>query len=344
MEMPVLLSQNATKSAANLMNEMSRLFFLARAIHVVAEFDIADHIGDGVTSITNLSKCTGTDASSLNRLLRFLSSYAIFLEVEPGEFRNTDLSNVMRQDHSDSIRPLLRRFGEEFWASVGQMEHSIITGNPTFERVVGMSRFEYMKNNPDLQKRFDEGMAKMSETEDSAIAGAYDFQHFRQIVDVGGGRGGLLAQILTRTPNARGVLFDQPQVLAQSILLNESSLSERCELIGGDFFQFVPSGGDCYIMKDVLHDFNDDQCVTILSNCRNAVSPGGRIIIAGRDLPTSLSEPHLNLIMDVHMMTLHGGRERTLPEWISVIHRAGLQYSKSYHTDVNFTLVEAITE
>ena len=250
----------------------------------------------------------------------------------------------MRQGHPDSIRQLLRRFGEEYWASFGLMEHSIITGNPAFDRVVGMPRFEYMKNNPDLQKRFDEGMAKRSETDDSGIAGAYDFQRHRQIVDVGGGRGGLLAQILTRTPNARGVLFDQSQVLAQSTLLNERNLSERCELIGGDFFQFVPSGGDCYILKGVLHDFNDDQCVTILSNCRNAASPGGRIIIADRNLPSSLSAPHPNLIMDVHMMTLHGGRERTLPEWISVLRRAGLQYSKSYQTDVYYTLVEAITE
>jgi hypothetical protein len=200
--------------------------------------------------------------------------------------------------------------------------------------------FQYLKSNEDIQKRFDEAMARISDTDDAAIASAYDFARFERIVDVGGGRGGLLVQILERAPDAVGVLFEQPQVVEVATRLDEADLLHRSEKIGGDFFEMVPDGADCYVIKGVLHDFDDDQCVAILSNCRKALSDGGCVLIANQDLPASIDGPHPNLTMDVQMMTLLHGRERSAHEWSNLFQQSGLKLGDAIQTDVGFTLVE----
>ena len=170
------------------MDELSRLCFISRAIHVAAELAIADHLGEGITEIAELSERTDTHTQSLERLMKFLASYGIFREVKSGGFAETELSEVLRTDHPNSIRPTMRQFRDEWWSAVGQLEYSIKTGKPAFDNIFGMPVFEYRKDNPDLQKRFDEGMARISKVDDTAIAAAYDFTRFRRIVDVGGGR------------------------------------------------------------------------------------------------------------------------------------------------------------
>ncbi len=341
MEIPALLSRDAGQSAARLIDEMSRLYYVSRAIHVVAELGLADHLGDEPLSPRDLAEITGTNAAALTRLLRFLSAYGIFQEIPAGKFSHTVLSSVFRQDHPNSVRATLRRIGEFWWSAVGDLEHSIRTGESAFNHVHGVPFFQFLKENPDIQERFDEAMARVSDADDAAIAAAYDFKQFHRIVDVGGGRGGLLAQILLSAPDASGILFDQPQVIEQATRLEESGLSDRTELVGGDFFDSVPKGGDCYVIKGVLHDFDDDQCVTIISNCRKAMNANGRVVISNQDLPSPIEGPHPNLTMDIQMMTLLSGRERSETEWAELFRRSGLKLIGSVPTIVGFTLIYA---
>jgi C-methyltransferase len=297
-------------------------------------------LGDEPVGLGDLANKTGANAAALKRLLRFLSAYRVFEERSPDRFCNTTLSSVLRADHPNSVRANLRRMDASWWSAVAALEHSLRTGEAAFTHVHGMPFFQYLRANPEAQKRFDEGMALASDANDAAIAAAYDFKRCRRIVDVGGGRGGLLVQILGRAPEATGVLFEQPQVVEQPTRLQEAGLMERAELVAGDFFQSVPDHGDCYVIKGVLHDFDDQQCIRILTNCRTAMSGDGRVVIANQDLPSPVAGPHPNLTMDIQMMALLGGRERSAAEWSELFRRSGLRLSATSPTDVGFTLIE----
>lgn len=340
MKIPNLLSENAGQSAARLIDEMSRLFYLSRSIHVAADLGIADHLSDEPVDAASLAEKTGTNAAALKRLLRFLSAYQVFEERSPDMFCNTVLSSVLRDDDPRSVRAILRRIGAFWWSAVGDLEHSIRSGEPAFNHVHGVPFFQFLKLHPDIQERFDEAMARISDADDAAIASAYDFTRFDRIVDLGGGRGGLLVWILMRAPDARGVLFEQPQVLKKASRPDEAGLLDRTEKVAGDFFEAVPAGADCYVIKGVLHDFDDDQCVRILSNCRTAMRADGRVVIANQDLPEPIEGPHPNLTMDVQMMTLLGGRERSISEWSELLGTSGLMIADTFETEVGFTLIE----
>ncbi len=340
MKIPDLLSNDAGQSAARVIDEMSRLYYLSRANHVAAELGIADLLGDDPVAPSELAEKTGTDAAALTRLLRFLSAYQVFEERSPARFCNTALSSVLRDDHPQSARANLRRIRAFWWSTMGDLEHSLRTGESAFTHVHGVPFFQYIRTDADIQQRFDEAMARISDSDDTAIASAYDFKRFDRIVDVGGGRGGLLVQILMRAPAASGILFEQPQVLEAATRPDEAGLLDRTRKVAGDFFEAVPDGADCYVIKGVLHDFDDDQCVRILSNCRTAVRADGCVLIANQDLPASIDGPHPNLTMDVQMMTLLGGRERSVSEWSEMFRRSGLKLGNTIETSVGFTLIE----
>lgn len=206
----------------------------------------------------------------------------------------------------------------------------------------GISIFQFIKENEALQNLYDVGMANVSDADDAAIAAAYDFNKFGRIVDVGGGQGGLLARILLAVPKSTGILFDQPQVIERATRLGDSGLSDRSQQIGGDIFDSVPDGSDYYVIKGVLHDFNDDQCVTILSNCRKAMHLEGRVVIANQDLPSPIDGPHPNLTLDINMMTVLNGRERSEDEWSELFLRSGLSLSEAYKTESWFALIDGV--
>lgn len=340
MRKPELLSHNAGHSAARLIDEMSRLYYLSRAIHVAAELEIADHLNDEPVAVDSLAEATGTNGTALKRLLCFLSAYLIFEEREPDRFCNTELSSVLRHDHPQSVRAILRRIRPFWWSAIGELEHSIRTGESAFVHVHGEPFFQHLQGDADIQRRFDEAMARVSDADDAAIASAYDFNRFGRIIDVGGGRGGLLVQILKRAPNAAGVLFEQPQVVDGATRLDDAGLGDRARKVGGNFFESVPHDADCYVIKGVLHDFDDDQCIKILSNCRTAVSADGCVVIANQDLPTPIDGPHPNLTMDIQMMTLLEGRERSISEWSELFRQSGLKLGDTFETGVGFTLIE----
>lgn len=340
MEMPELFSKQAGESAARIVDEMARFYYLSRAIHVAAELGIADHLGEKPAALDAIAANTKIDPASLKRLVRFLSGYGIFEERSPDGFCNTALSAVLRSDHPQSVVASVRRVGDFWWSAVGHMEHSIRTGESAFMHLHGVSFFQYLKEHPETQQRFDIAMARISDADDAAVAAAYDFARFRRIADIGGGRGGLLVQILLRAPAATGILYEQPQVIERATRLKEAGLDARSELIAGDFFVSVPAGCDCYVIKGVLHDFDDETCIKILSNFRKAMPPEGRVVIANADLPERIDGPHPNRTMDIQMMTLLRGRERSLAEWSDLFQRAGLRVAGTFPTNVGFVLVE----
>ena len=259
-----------------------------------------------------------------------------------GSFVHTAFSSVLRDDHPNSKRGGLRRFEQNWWSAVGELEHSIRTGESAFEMSHGISIFQFLKENEALQNLYDVGMANVSDADDAAIAAAYDFNKFGRIVDVGGGQGGLLARILLAAPKSTGILFDQPQVIERATRLGDSGLSDQSQQIGGDIFDSVPDGSDCYVIKGVLHDFNDDQCVTILSNCHKGMHLEGRVVIANQDLPSPIDGPHPNLTLDINMMIVLNGRERSEDECSELFLRSGFSLSEAYKTGSWFALIDGV--
>ena len=340
MDTPELFSKQAGQSPARIVDEMARFYYLSRAIHVAAELEIADHLGESPLALDALAVKTNANAASLMRLVRFLSGYGIFEVRSPEKICNTELSSVLRSDHPNSVSASVRRIGAFWWSAVGHMDHSVRTGESAFTHVHGVSFFQYLKAHPDIQKRFDVAMARISDADDAAVAAAYDFTRFRRIVEVGGGQGGLLVQILKNAPGATGVLFEQAQVLERATRLIDAGLEERSEMVAGDFFKSAPVGADCYVIKGVLHDFDDEDCVKILSNCRKSVTTDGRVLIANLDVPARIDGPHPNQTMDIQMMTLLRGRERTITEWADLFQRSGLSVCDAYRTNLGFVLVE----
>jgi hypothetical protein len=293
-----------------------------QAIHVAAKLALADLVASGPKSIQELAEGTHTHGSSLGRLLRALTSLGIFVEDTTGRYRQTALSDTLRSDHPESIRPSAMMLGAHFvWNPSGALEETVRTGQPSFERLYGAPFFEYMAGHSDDAQVFN---AAMSSSPDyvAAIAGAYEFSKFERIVDVGGGHGRLLAGILFANPRLCGVLYDLPAVVAGASALRQQPLSQRCEIIGGDFFKAVPAGADAYMLKGIIHDWNDEAALNILKNCRRAIHPDGRLLVVDTVL-TQSTDPTTALMMDMLMMVLTSGRERTESEFRSLLHEAG---------------------
>ena len=225
---------------------------------------------------------------------------------------------------------------------MGAMLETVKSGEPALPKITGMSAFQYLARDPKTQRRFDAGIARIADTDNASVASVYDFSGFRRIVDVGGGQGGLLCHILPRAPKARGVLFDQPQVVANPSRLKEAGLLSRCDCVAGDCFEAVPAGGDCYIIKAVLHDFSDEECVRILRNCREVVADDGRVLVAERFVPSSSDGPHSNFLMDLLLMVVHTGRERRDFEFHGLFAEAGLKVGGFYRTEARFHVVEGL--
>ena len=319
---------------------MSRAYVLSRAIHVAAELGVANAVGEAAVSVTELARLTGSQPRHLERLMRCLAGHGIFVEPSPGQFAATRLSNLLRDDAPSSLRPGLRMVNAAWWAAVGALGHSVTTGETAFTHMHDDPFFAWLKKNPDDQIRFDAGMANNSRTSDEAIARAYDFSGAELVVDVGGGRGGLARAIVERHPNVNVLLFDQPQVVKNAILPKEGLLASRCSTLAGDFFETVPVGAQVYLIKGVLHDFDDERSAAILRNCRRAMSKDSRILIVERFIAPD-NRPHEAKTIDLLMMALLGGRERTNVEWEQLLRSADLRLLRRIPTESEFTIAEA---
>jgi hypothetical protein len=316
---------------------------LARALAVAAELGIADLVSREPKSPTELATATGAHADTLYRLLRMLASHGVFAEDDRGRFQLTPLAAVLQTGSADSLRDFLRFFsGDIAWNAYRDLLHTVRTGEDGFAHAYDMEFFAYLAAHPDVEALFSAGLAQVTARENVAIASAYAFGQFARLVDVGGGRGGLLAAVLTAYPTVRGVLYEQPAVAAHPAALQAAGVMERCEVVGGDFFQSVPAAGNAYVLKRVLHDWNDNQSIQILQRCREAMTREGRVLtIEGVIQPGNA--PDRMKDMDVLVgMALSGGKERTEAEFRRLYEQAGLQLTQIIPTPATVSIIEGV--
>jgi hypothetical protein len=298
--------------------------FLVQALHVAATLRIADLVADGPKSVQELAQASSSHAPSLYRLLRMLAGAGVFAEDESSRFSLTPLATTLRSDAPDSVRDwALFIAAPPIWAAWGTLLHTIRTGESAFEHVFGMPLFQYMSNHPDLARSYDNWMVKQSQLQNAAVLASYDFSRHRRIVDVGGGQGATLVSILQSHAHLRGLLFDLPQVVTNAMV--PEALGGRCEIAAGDMLQSVPVGGDAYVLKRVLLDWDDERATRILMNCRDAIPQDGKIMVIEPVIPAG-NEPSGTKFLDLVMLALqHGGRVRTEDEHRRLFEAAGLE-------------------
>jgi hypothetical protein len=314
---------------------------LSQALHVAAKLGIADLLAEGPRRAEDLAGVTGSHPSSLYRVLRLLASEGVFEELEEGQFTLTPLAEPLRSDAPNSLRARAIFDGEEWnWHPWGNLLHSTKTGGSAFDHTYGMAVFDYLKETPEAATSFDSLMAAQTRPWALSVADAYDFADIGTLVDVGGGYGALLAAILTAHPHLKGVLVELPHVVAGARpKLEEAGLAGRCQTVAGDFFQSVPDGGDAYILKHVLHDWDDDRCVSILGNCRRAISNEDRLLVI-EILIAPGNEPGYGKYLDLNMLVLTKGRERTEEQYRTLFEAAGFTLSRVVATRSELSIIE----
>jgi SAM-dependent methyltransferase len=335
------MQENNMVAATMTLANLGLGYFYSAALRAVAELGIADLLADGPRTSQELAKATATSWSHLHRVLRALAGCGVFAQDADGRFRLTAAAAVLRRDQAGSLRDaVLMMTSDGFLAAGVHLLDALKTGGNAFETIHGMPYFEYLQWNPAASRIFHGGMANFAETENAPIAASYDFSRFARVVDVGGGYGGFLAEILSRTPSLRGVLYETADVLKDPERLMLSSVAERCEVIAGDFFDSVPAGADAYLLKRVLHDWDDDQCRHILRHCRDAIGEGGRVLIIDAVVHED-NEPSLVKGVDLLMLSASEGRERTEKELADILAGAGLRLLRVVPTPSLLSILEA---
>lgn len=286
----------------------------AQAIHVASKLRIPDLLASGPKTIAELASKCGAHPPTLERLLRALASLEMFAPTPDGRFRNTPLTEVLRTDHPQSRRDGALFLPAPFlWRPLGELYKSVWTGEPTFPVIFGQRFFEYLADHPEDASLFNSVMTQGIAAH--AVLAAYDFSRFERLVDVGGGQGALLRDILAATPSLQGVLFDLPQVVAGASEVLKGDLGARSQIVGGNFFDSVPGGADAYLLKGVLHDWPDDDAVSILRNTRAAIRPDGTLLLIENILDSAARPAGL---IDLLMLVI-GGRERTEADFRSLL-------------------------
>ena len=310
-------------------------------VALAARLGIADLLDDGPLTSDQLADATGSDPDALYRVLRVLAVRGVFAELPERRFAITPLSDLLRTQHPASRREVAVFDAGPWYRAYGALAHTVATGENAFRHVHGVSLFEYLADHPDEGRMFDRRMTNFSSAEIPLIVEAYDFSGARTVVDVGGGEGRLLTAILGAHPALRGVIFDQPHVVAGAEQgLRDGGVADRCTIVGGDFFQSVPAGADLYLLKWIIHDWEDDDAVKILSNCARAMDPAGRVVLAEIVIGAANSGDD-GPLLDVHMMVLPGGRERTEAEFAQLFAAAGLRLTRVIVTSGIMCLLEA---
>jgi hypothetical protein len=300
---------------------------LAQALRAAAILRIFDLVHAGAKTAGELAAASGAHEASLRRVLRFLTTADVLREDEHGRFSATELGDMLRSDHPQSMRTLaILVGGPAYWNAWGDLAETVRTGAPAFDRVHGESFFAYLGNHPDVAALFDATMTSLSAIDLPFVLDAYDFARFTTIVDVGGGRGALLRGILERHPHARGILCDVAAVLAANVI-GSSSVGARCEVVPIDMFESVPSGGDAYLLKRILHDWNDAEAGRILRNCRRAMAAHGTLLVID-SVVSPPNQPDPAKWMDLNMMVLLTGRERTAEDFGELFASAGFRVSR----------------
>lgn len=318
--------------------------WVSQAIAVAAELGIADLLKDGAKSAAVIARSANASEDGVYRLLRALGSVGLFAETGNRRFRLTPLGKLLRTDSPQALGAYARFVGHEStWRPWGELRHSVRTGEPAFDHVFGMPIFEYFAKTPESGAVFDAAMTSISSLESRAVVAAYDFSGIGTLVDVAGGHGVMILTILTANRKMRGVLFDLPHVTAGAqALLHSRGVAGRCQIVSGDFFASVPEGGDAYVMKHILHDWDDERATQILRNCHRAMRPGGKVLIVDAVIPAG-NTAHFGKLLDLEMLALTPrGRERTHAEFRDLLKRSGFNLRRIVSTETHLSVVEGV--
>jgi O-methyltransferase domain/Dimerisation domain len=316
-------------------------YWISKAIYVAAKLGVADLLTEGPRNADELAAATQTQADALYRVLRALASVGIFSEVAPRRFALTPLAELLRSDTPDSMRALAIMYAEEQYRAWDNVLHSVQTGQPAFEHAFGARYFDYFATHPEASRVFNEAMVGWTNQVTTAVVAAYDFSPFGVVADVAGGHGALLAAILKSNPTARGILFDLPQVVAGAEpFLTAAGVADRCARVGGDFFAEMPQGADAYVLSQILHDWDDERSVAVLRQVRMVMPNHGKLLVVELVLPEG-NDPFLGKWLDLHMLVLLGGQERTVAQYATLLREAGFELTGVVPTSAQQCIVEA---
>ena len=309
-----------------------------QALYVAAKLGVADHLRNGPKKAEELAKEVGANPKALFRLMRHLAAIGIFTQDESGKFGLTPLGELLCTDNPESMRYGAIFTGEENYKATGNLLHSVRTGETAFNNLYGKGHFDWMAEHLDASSTFNKAMAQSLRRQGNPVE-SYDYSGKRVVVDVGGGRGDLISSVLVANPAMEGVLFDLPQGSAEArSLLKSKGVEDRCHIKTGSFFDSIPAGGDVYVLSRILHDWPDDKAATILANCRRAIKEDGTLLI--RDNVLSDGDV-LGSTLDVTMLIMTGGEERTESEWKNLLQSAGFALTRVYKKEGQLDLLEA---
>jgi hypothetical protein len=316
---------------------------ITQLLYVVAKLGIADLLRDGAKHSEELAQAVGAHPRTLYRVLRALASLGVFAEDQAQRFHLTPLADLLRTDNPESLRALAIFYGEAWvWHAEGALLYSVRTGQAAFHQVHGMGPFDYYAQHADAAACFNAAMTSLSGQELAAVIAAYDFAGMATIVDVGGGQGALLAEILQTYPQMHGVLFDLPAVVESAQpLLEAEGVAARCTRVAGDFFHTIPGGGDAYILKRVIHDWDDAPAEAILTHCRRAMAAHSRLLLMERVIPPG-NAPSLGKLADITMLLHYGALERTEAEYRALLEAAGFTLGRIIPTQTPLSIIEGV--
>jgi SAM-dependent methyltransferase len=325
------------------LRRIMRGFERSQLIYVAVKLGVADLLQDGSQDVQTLARQIGLEPSLLFRIMRGLVWCGLVRQEDDGRFALTPLGQCLRTGADDSLSDHVRCIGEIEWPAWGALLHAIRTGGTAFEHAFGMKFYDYLSRNAEAGAYFDRMMGVSTAPVARAVVQAYDFSPVGTIVDIGAGNGTLVTTILRANPHVRGIVFDLPSVVARTAAqLEGSDVAGRIQTAGGDFFVEVPAGADTYLMRWVLHNWSDDECVRLLDNCHRAMKKPGRLLVLEHVMPPRVSTLTDTVSLDLGMMVHLGGRERTEDEFRQLLRRGGFQLTRTIPTTVSTQIVEAI--
>jgi ubiquinone/menaquinone biosynthesis C-methylase UbiE len=326
------------------LNQLIAGYWHSQCVYVAAKLGIADLLKDGPVSAEELARKTKTHAASLYRLLRGLASLGVFAEEAERRFTLTPAGALLQDNIAGSQRAMAIMMGEEHYKAWGELLYSVQTGKPSFEKIFGKPVFEFLSERPEQAANFDRAMVGVHGRETSAVLDVYDFSTYSSIVDIGGGNGSTLCGILERHPRLHGTLFDLPGVIGRAgETVEKSGLSDRLHLVTGDFFESVPSGADAYFLRHIIHDWDDERAQRILENVRRAMHNNGRLLVVESVIPPG-NDPYFGKLLDLTMLVIPGGQERTEDEYRTLFGKAGFRLSRIVPTPAEVSVIEGVPE
>jgi ubiquinone/menaquinone biosynthesis C-methylase UbiE len=330
----------AELSAHQQLDQMITGYWISQAIYAAAKFGIADHLNDGPKTVAELAGATSTNPDALYRLLRALASVGIFAEGDSRQFSLTPLAEPLRNNVAGSKRALALMSGDEQFRAWAEIDYSIRTGKMAFDKVFGKPIFDYLGEHPDKARIFDAAMVGIHGRESNAVLNAYDFSEFGVVADIGGGNGSQITEILKKHTKMKGILFDLPHVIERAKeRIQASGLVDRCKLVAGSFFDAVPEGADAYVLRHIIHDWDEDKCLMILRSCHRAMRPASKLLVIESVIPPG-NQPFHGKFLDLVMLLIPGGKERTESEYRALFERAGFELTRILPTGSEVSIAE----